>query len=198
MGKKADLFTTREIEIEMLSYLKLIDSGVNSVGLKQRSGTIPGPYQPPLPAQGLGGFQLFYPIIAPLHVGATYPALNHSTHHANRPSVDAISNVVPKQPADLYRPRYYAGGGGSASSAATSRASTAPSTGTGPLARMFELPEDGLDPQMAHFNSAYLDTSPEAPIVDTGASHHLTGDRIGSMLFPTEDGGKAVVPGVLY
>lgn len=112
MGKKADLFTTREIEIEMLSYLKLIDSGVNSVGLKQRSGTIPGPYQPPLPAQGLGGFQLFYPIIAPLHVGATYPALNHSTHHANRPSVDAISNVVPKQPADLYRPRYYAGGGG--------------------------------------------------------------------------------------
>lgn len=41
MGKKADLFTTREIEIEMLSYLKLIDSGVNSVGLKQRSGTIP-------------------------------------------------------------------------------------------------------------------------------------------------------------
>lgn len=63
---------------------------------------------------------------------------------------------------------------------------------------MFKLPEEGLDLEIAHFNSATMGAQTEAPIVDTGAYHHLTGDRIGSMLFPAEDGGEVVVPGVLY
>lgn len=63
---------------------------------------------------------------------------------------------------------------------------------------MFELPEDGLNPEAAQFNSATMGAQTAAPVVDTGASHHLTGDRIGSMLFPLEDGGEVVVPGVLY
>lgn len=130
---------------------------------------------------------------------ATYTGPQQGPYHSTQNS-PATPPAAPNRPADLYRPRYFAGGGSSAASS-----SYGGSTGTGysrvpkpPMARAFEVPPDGGDPGCIKLNSVDASKAMPYPIVNSGASHHITGDRIGSLLFPSPKGGDVVVPDVLY
>lgn len=150
--------------------------------------------------QAGGQFQPFYPIVAPLGMGATYPAIHPEPTPTAHPGRAAPAmTTAPARAADLYCPRYFAGRGPNLSAGPTSQSPhTSRTLSRAPSARICELPEGGLDPQDLSFNSIQAGTPSSRPIVDTGASHHLTGDCIGSVLFPTEDGGEIAIPGVLY
>lgn len=60
-------------------------------------------HQHPLPQQGLLGFQSFYPIISPLHIGATYPTLSQTTQQ-NPWLAGELPAPIPPQAATSSRP----------------------------------------------------------------------------------------------
>ncbi|POW13842.1 hypothetical protein PSTT_03520 [Puccinia striiformis] len=139
-------------------------------------------YQPTHPAPH-GGFTPFYPIVAPAGSVSTYPTVQQPARY---PGPQAPINPTPGRPADSYRPQYRLQRVGNPCTGTKSLGDPSP-----PAARMAEAPaltEDtqaqivelgDLSNDLANLNfwQADVEMAEGAPIVDSGASHHLCGDR---------------------